>query len=64
MSEAKLKILVVEDEPDQRNLIVSMLAANDYQVTSAESVEAAIVLIKQDEPDLVFSDWKLGQLTG
>ncbi|MDX1280457.1 sigma-54-dependent transcriptional regulator [Shewanella colwelliana] len=64
MSEAKLKILVVEDEPDQRNLIVLMLAANDYQVTSAESVEAAIVLIKQDEPDLVFSDWKLGQLTG
>ncbi|MCL1065035.1 sigma-54 dependent transcriptional regulator [Shewanella benthica] len=59
-----LKILVVEDEPDQRSLISQMLEANNYQITSADSVEAAIVSLKQHVPDLVFSDWKLGQLSG
>ncbi|WP_428636670.1 sigma-54-dependent transcriptional regulator [Shewanella sp.] len=64
MEQAKLHILVVEDEPDQRELIVQMLTANQYQVESADSVEQAIVMIKAAAPDLVFSDWKLGQLTG
>ena len=60
----KLTILVVEDEPDQRHLIVQMLSAANYQLDSADSVEQAIVKIKDSAPDLVFSDWKLGQLTG
>ncbi|MCE9678716.1 sigma-54 dependent transcriptional regulator [Shewanella sp. AS1] len=64
MEMPQLHILVVEDEPDQRQLIVQMLTASQYQVKSAESVEQAIVMIKQSPPDLVFSDWKLGQLTG
>ncbi|ACA87072.1 sigma-54-dependent transcriptional regulator [Shewanella woodyi] len=64
MLEQKLKILVVEDEPDQRSLITKMLAANGYQTKGAESVEEAILSIKSELPDLVFSDWKLGQLTG
>ncbi len=64
MNQEPLKILVVEDEPDQRSLISQMLEANGYKVTSADSVEAAIVSLKQHLPDLVFSDWKLGQLSG
>ncbi|ABZ77076.1 two component, sigma54 specific, transcriptional regulator, Fis family [Shewanella halifaxensis HAW-EB4] len=64
MSHAPLQILVVEDEPDQRELICQILAANEYQIRSAASVEEAILSIKQSVPDLVFSDWKLGQLTG
>ena len=64
MKQQALKILVVEDEPDQRSLITKMLAANGYQISSASSVEEAIVMIKSDLPDLVFSDWKLGQLSG
>ncbi|WP_299797043.1 sigma-54 dependent transcriptional regulator [uncultured Shewanella sp.] len=64
MKEQELKILVVEDEPDQRTLITKMLAANGYETSSASSVEEAIVMIKSDNPDLVFSDWKLGQLSG
>ncbi|ABV87079.1 sigma-54-dependent transcriptional regulator [Shewanella pealeana] len=64
MNKAPLQILVVEDEPDQRELICQILASNQYQITSAESVEEAILSIKSSVPDLVFSDWKLGQLTG
>ncbi|WP_028773839.1 sigma-54-dependent transcriptional regulator [Shewanella waksmanii] len=59
-----ISILVVEDEPAQRKLIVQMLAAQEHRVTSAASVEDAIVSLKQQTPDLIFSDWKLGQLTG
>lgn len=64
MKEQTLNILVVEDEPDQRSLITKMLTANGYQTHSAESVEEAILSIKSERPDLVFSDWKLGQLSG
>ncbi|QSX28727.1 sigma-54-dependent Fis family transcriptional regulator [Shewanella cyperi] len=59
-----LKILVVEDEPGQRELIVAMLAEAGHSLSAAGSVEEAIVAIKADMPDLVFSDWKLGQLSG
>lgn len=59
-----ISILVVEDEPAQRKLIVQMLVAQEHRVTSAASVEDAIVSLKQQTPDLIFSDWKLGQLTG
>ncbi|QYK06790.1 sigma-54-dependent transcriptional regulator [Shewanella zhangzhouensis] len=59
-----LSILVVEDEPGQRELIVGMLRTEGYRLREADCVEAAIVSIKADTPDLVFSDWKLGQLSG
>ncbi len=64
MSQRPLHILVVEDEPDQRSLISQMLTANNYLVSEADSVEQAILLLKESVPDLVFSDWKLGQLSG
>ncbi|WP_394133034.1 sigma-54-dependent transcriptional regulator [Shewanella maritima] len=60
----KLRILVVEDDHEQRGLIVQILSSESFVIDSADCVEAAIVRIKQSPPDIVFSDWKLGQLTG
>lgn len=57
-------ILVVEDDNDQRDLIVSILLASNFNVKSADCVEQAIILIKEQKFDVVFSDWKLGQLSG
>ncbi|MCL2914304.1 sigma-54 dependent transcriptional regulator [Shewanella corallii] len=57
-------ILVVEDEQEQRELICAMLSGEGYQVSDCGSVEEAILAIKQSKPDLIFSDWKLGQLSG
>lgn len=62
-------ILLVEDEQDQRELVRDILTANDHQVIEVDSVEAAIVELKQqvsnkNVPDVIFSDWKLGGLTG
>jgi DNA-binding NtrC family response regulator len=61
---SSMSILVVEDDDTQRELIVQILSQSDYQIDSADRVESAILKIKANPPDLVFSDWKLGQLTG
>jgi two-component system, NtrC family, response regulator len=57
-------VLVVEDDSDQRELISDILLAENYQVLSANCVEAAIVLLKKHPVDMVFSDWNLGSLSG
>lgn len=60
----QVSVLVVEDEPEQRTLICDILNASGFNVSNAESVEEAIVLMKKSNFDVIFSDWKLGQLTG
>lgn len=62
-------ILLVEDEKDQRELVADILKDNGHSVLETDSVEAAIVELKKlvainRQPDVVFSDWKLGTLTG
>lgn len=57
-------VLVVEDDPEQRRLVSDMLQASGYQVLAAESVEEAILTLKAHAVDVVFSDWKLGNLSG
>lgn len=57
-------ILVVEDEPEQRALICDILNASNFKVLQANCVEEAIVTIKKSSIDVIFSDWKLGELTG
>lgn len=64
MTENIISILVVEDEPDQRELIVDILTASNYKVESTDSVESAILLLKEKSYDVIFSDWKLGNLSG
>mgnify|MGYP000041201757 FL=1 len=58
------KILVVEDDPEQRALICEILTISHFQVMSADCVEKAILLLKDNTFDVVFSDWKLGELSG
>ena len=59
------QLLVVEDDQSQRQLICQLLAAEGYQVTQADSVETAILSLK-DNPAirLVLCDWKLGSGSG
>lgn len=60
----KPHILVVEDEAQQRELICDILSGEGYHISDCGSVEEAILAIKNKAPDLVFSDWKLGELSG
>ncbi len=49
-------ILVVDDEPDIRNLVQEILADEGYQVAVAESGEAARTARRERRPDLVLLD--------
>ena len=45
------RILVVEDQPDNRQIIRDMLAGTDYEITEAEDGEQALV---GERPDVRF----------
>ncbi|MGC2077697.1 MAG: response regulator [Xanthobacteraceae bacterium] len=46
------RILVVEDQPDNRQIIRDMLAPTDYEITEAEDGEKALEAIAKQRPDL------------
>ncbi len=50
------KILVVDDEPDIREVVSEILEDEGYSVTSAEDGEAARSAFAADPPDLVLLD--------
>ena len=47
------RILVVEDQPDNRQIIRDMLAPTDYEITEAENGEEALTAIAKQRPDLM-----------
>lgn len=55
-------ILVVDDEPDIRNLVQEILQDEGYEVSSAESAQRARELRRARRPDLVLLDiWMPGE---
>ncbi|CAN5893582.1 hypothetical protein BH11MYX2_BH11MYX2_09920 [soil metagenome] len=56
ISLAGLKILVVDDEPDARELLKRLLTDAGATVTSASSVEEALTMIRAGHPDVLVSD--------
>ena len=58
------RILVVEDQPDNRQIIRDMLAASDYQITEAENGEEALAAIAKQRPDLTLMDIQLPIMDG
>ena len=55
----EIRILVVEDDPDQRHLVASILRTRKYLVDEAESLAGAREALGRSPVDLVLSDWKL-----
>ncbi|GAB5382504.1 MAG: sigma-54 dependent transcriptional regulator [Aliiglaciecola sp.] len=58
------KILLVEDDLRQQQLINDILCTEGFDVITAASVEEAVLAVKVNQFDAVFSDWKLGELSG
>ena len=50
------KILVVDDSPTDCKYLSDLLAKSGYQVTTADSAEQALAMVKQQRPDLVLMD--------
>jgi two-component system cell cycle response regulator DivK len=58
------RILVVEDQPDNRQIIRDMLARTDYEITEAENGEQALASIAKQRPDLILMDIQLPIMDG
>jgi two-component system cell cycle response regulator DivK len=50
------RILVVEDQPDNRQIIRDMLAETGYEISEAENGEEALAAIAKQRPDLILMD--------
>jgi two-component system, cell cycle response regulator DivK len=58
------RILVVEDQPDNRQIIRDMLAGTGYEITEAENGEEALAAIAKQRPDLILMDIQLPVMDG
>jgi CheY-like chemotaxis protein len=58
------RILVVEDNELNRELLCDWLEAENYQVTSAANLEQAFAAIQEMPPDAVLLDVQLGEQDG
>jgi two-component system cell cycle response regulator DivK len=58
------RILVVEDQPDNRQIIRDMLADTGYEIAEAENGEEALAAITKQRPDLILMDIQLPVMDG
>ena len=61
---APLKILVVDDEPAIRDLIVAVLEDEGYAVVAATNGRRALDLLPAERPDLVIMDIMMPEMDG
>jgi DNA-binding NtrC family response regulator len=61
---ARNRVLVVDDEKNQREIYTLVLEDDGYQVTAAQSGEQALKLAREKEFDLVLTDYKMGGMDG
>lgn len=57
-------VLVVEDEPAQREVLSYNLKAEGYGLLSTGAGDEALTLAREEEPDLILLDWMLPQVSG
>ena len=57
-------ILIVDDEANLRRTLAEILSARGYSILEAEDGAAAVKLLCETTPDLIFSDWKMPQMGG
>lgn len=57
-------VLVVEDEPAQRELLSYNLSAEGFRVIQAENGEEALILVDEENPDIIVLDWMLPSVSG
>lgn len=57
-------VLLVEDEPAQREVLGYNLEAEGFRVIQAENGEEALLLVAEDQPDLIVLDWMLPSVSG
>ena len=59
-----VRILVVDDEPDIRNVLHILLAAHGYDVDEAENGMRAVEMVRTSEYDLIIMDIMMPEMSG
>jgi two-component system phosphate regulon response regulator PhoB len=57
-------VLVIEDEPAQREVLSYNLNAEGYRVTTADNGEQGLLVVAEDAPDVIVLDWMLPHVSG
>jgi two-component system, cell cycle response regulator DivK len=58
------RILVAEDQADNRQIIRDMLAGTDYEITEAEDGEQALAAVAKERPQLILMSARLPIIDG
>lgn len=58
------KVLLVEDDNNLREIYSARLQAEGYEISSAADGEEALVVAKQQKPDLIISDVMMPKISG
>jgi two-component system phosphate regulon response regulator PhoB len=64
MSADQPRVLVVEDESAQREILAYNLEAEGFRVARAETGDEALVLVDEERPDIIVLDWMLPGVSG
>jgi diguanylate cyclase (GGDEF)-like protein len=59
-----IKILIVDDDPDIRDVLKITLSEENYEVIEAEDGEKGLAMIKTQSPNLVLLDYKIPKIDG
>ena len=57
-------VLLIEDEPAQREVLAYNLEAEGYRVSRGEDGEQGLLLVDEDAPDVIVLDWMLPSVSG
>ena len=58
------KILVIEDEPEMRRNITTLLRYHDYDPVAAENGRKGVDAARRENPDLILCDVMMPELDG
>src|SRR5213080_5266848 len=58
------KILVIEDEPEMRRNITTLLRYYDYEAVAAENGRLGVEAARREKPDLILCDVMMPELDG
>ncbi len=61
---AQPTVLLVEDEPAQREVLAYNLEAEGFVVQRATNGEEALLLVAENPPDLILLDWMMPHVSG
>ncbi len=57
-------VLLVEDEPAQREVLAYNLEAEGFRVHQAGDGEEALMMVDETQPDIIILDWMMPNLSG